>query len=93
MSRYYNEAGEPYMDGAAARFEDQLDYEAQFEPMDPQDYADSYGRQDAMWEDLYEQQEDGNCPGCGEEGCDLRIYYDRHARVAYHKEEAAIHER
>jgi hypothetical protein len=84
MGRYFNDVGEPLMTASQARFEDQLDYEAQFEPMDPQDYADRYGCQDAMWEDLYEQQEDGYCPGCGEEGCDLRIRYDREQRVVYH---------
>jgi hypothetical protein len=90
MSRYFNEAGEPLMTAAQARLEDELDMEAMSEPMDPQDYADTYGRRDAMWEELYERQADGDCPACGEEGCELRIYSERDEYsgewVTYHKE-------
>jgi hypothetical protein len=77
VSRYFNDNGEPLMTAAQARFEDELDMESVHEPMDPGDYADSYGRQDAFWEDLYERQEDGDCPACGEQGCDLRLRYSR----------------
>ncbi|HWV45629.1 MAG TPA: hypothetical protein VN039_06360, partial [Nitrospira sp.] len=47
MSDYQNEAGEWLMDGAAMRFEQQLDMEAQ---------ADYYA--DTFYEDAYDEQPD-----------------------------------
>jgi hypothetical protein len=86
MSRYFNDAGEPLMDASAARLEDELDEMARFEPSEP----DEFGPRDAFYEDLYEQQADGNCPGCGETGCDMRIFSERDEYtgewITYHKE-------
>jgi hypothetical protein len=77
VSRYFNDVGEPLMTASQVRLEDELDELSRYEQLDAADYGDTYGRQDAMWEDLYEQQEDGNCPACGEQGCTQRLRYSR----------------
>jgi hypothetical protein len=56
MSNYYNEAGEPLMDGAAMRYEMYID--SMYEP-DPDEYYDSYDEGD------YDE-----CPNCDDEGMD-----------------------
>lgn len=63
MTSYQNEAGEYLMDGAAIRFEQQLDY----------DYAEEQARM-AYDEDYfrdYRDEEPEWCHGCGEEVDDL----------------------
>lgn len=60
MSNYFNEAGEPLMDGAAMRYEMYLD--STYEP-DPDDYYD-------RWEDEPEECEDPDhaCNDCNGPG-------------------------
>lgn len=56
MAGWTNEAGEPIMDGAAWRFEQELDAQSAWE-----DYAERYL-------DHYDDEPESWCKRCGEEG-------------------------
>lgn len=77
MSSYFNEDGEPLMTASQARLEADLDDMAADEPSDPEDDD----RRDSFYEDLYEQQQEGQCPACGETGCEVRLYSSRDAHT------------